>query len=101
MNVRKEGTRNYYYFDADVEGMDRLIEMLTHAKTIMKRLPDRGGARNKSAVLKQYNEEGDRTMYSRRAQGAFYEGKLPRDRAGRPVLFPFRAWAAIRPPLCW
>lgn len=44
LNVRKEGTRNYYYFDADVEGMDRLIEMLTHARTIMKRLPDRGGS---------------------------------------------------------
>lgn len=42
LNVRKEGTRNYYYFDADVEGMDQLIEMLTHARAIMKRLPDRG-----------------------------------------------------------
>lgn len=43
LKMRKEGTRNYYYFDADVEVMDRLIEMLTHARAIMKRLPDRGG----------------------------------------------------------
>lgn len=42
LNVRKEGTKNYYYFDADVEVMDRLIEMLAHARAIMKRLPDRG-----------------------------------------------------------
>lgn len=42
LKLRKKGTKNYYYFDADVEVMDRLIEMLTHARAVMKRLPDRG-----------------------------------------------------------
>lgn len=40
---RQEGTKNYYYFDADVDAMNRLIQMLTHAKEIMERLPDRSG----------------------------------------------------------
>lgn len=38
---RKEGTKNYYYFDADAEAMDALLRMLTHAKQIMEQLPDR------------------------------------------------------------
>ncbi|MGM9662644.1 MAG: ArsR/SmtB family transcription factor [Oscillospiraceae bacterium] len=40
---RREGTKNYYYFDADADAMDRLIRMLLHAKAMMERLPDRGG----------------------------------------------------------
>lgn len=43
LKMRREGTKNYYYFDADAEAMDRLIAMLTHAKEIMEQLPDRGG----------------------------------------------------------
>lgn len=39
--MRKEGTKNYYYFDADSDAMERLLIMLTHAKAIMKNLPDR------------------------------------------------------------
>ena len=39
VKMRREGTRNYYYFDA----FDRLIDMLNHAKTIMQSLPDRSG----------------------------------------------------------
>ena len=41
LNVRREGTKNYYYFDADTQAMDRLIRMLLHAKAIMEQLPDR------------------------------------------------------------
>ena len=43
LKMRREGTKNYYYFDADSEAMDRLIAMLTHAKEIMEQLPDRSG----------------------------------------------------------
>lgn len=43
VKMRREGTRNYYYFDADAEAMDRLVHMLTHACEIMKHLPDRRG----------------------------------------------------------
>lgn len=43
IKMRREGTRNYYYFDADMEAFDRLIGMLNHAKDIMLQLPDRSG----------------------------------------------------------
>ena len=43
VKMRREGTRNYYYFDADMEAFDRLISMLNHAKDIMLQLPDRSG----------------------------------------------------------
>lgn len=41
LQVRKEGTKNYYYFDADSDVMERLLHMLTHAKEIMQNLPAR------------------------------------------------------------
>lgn len=41
LKLRREGTKNYYYFDADMESMNQLIGMLEHAKEIMERLPDR------------------------------------------------------------
>lgn len=41
LKMRREGTKNYYYFDADVEAMNHLISMLTHAKQIMEKLPNR------------------------------------------------------------
>ena len=41
IKMRREGTKNYYYFDADTQAMDRLLQMLTHAKEIMEFLPDR------------------------------------------------------------
>ena len=44
VKMRREGTKNYYYFDADMEAFDRLIDMLTHAKAIMQSLPDRSGS---------------------------------------------------------
>ena len=43
LKVRREGTKNYYYFDADAKAMDQLLQMLTHAKVIMEQLPDRSG----------------------------------------------------------
>lgn len=41
LKVRREGTKNYYYFDADLEAINRLLHMLEHAKAIMENLPDR------------------------------------------------------------
>ncbi len=43
VKMRREGTRNYYYFDADTAAMEDLIQMLTHAAAIMAALPDRAG----------------------------------------------------------
>lgn len=43
IKVRREGTRNFYYFDADQQTMKRLIQMLLHAKSFMEQLPDRSG----------------------------------------------------------
>ena len=43
IKMRKEGTKNYYYFDADIEVFDRVIKMLEHVKAIMHELPNRGG----------------------------------------------------------
>lgn len=43
VKMRREGTKNYYYFDADMESFDQLIGMLRHAKEIMQSLPDRSG----------------------------------------------------------
>lgn len=43
VKMRREGTRNYYYFDADAEAMNALLTMLSHAKQIMQALPDRSG----------------------------------------------------------
>lgn len=44
--MRREGTKNYYYFDADSEAMDRLLRMLALAKEIMESLPDRSGEKS-------------------------------------------------------
>ncbi|MGN0998205.1 MAG: ArsR/SmtB family transcription factor [Faecousia sp.] len=44
LKMRREGTKNYYYFDADTEAMNSLLNMLTHAKQIMEDLPDRSKA---------------------------------------------------------
>ena len=43
VKMRREATKNYYYFDADMEAFDRLIGMLQHARAIMQALPDRSG----------------------------------------------------------
>lgn len=41
IKMRREGTKNYYYFDADAEAIQNMLQMLTHASAIMKSLPDR------------------------------------------------------------
>lgn len=43
LKMRREGTKNYYYFDADMDSLNYLLQMLTHAKRIMESLPDRSG----------------------------------------------------------
>lgn len=43
LKMRREGTKNYYYFDADMNAMNKLLHMLHHAKKIMEQLPDRSG----------------------------------------------------------
>lgn len=43
LKMRREGTKNYYYFDTDVLAIDQLISMLNHTKKIMATLPDRSG----------------------------------------------------------
>lgn len=43
VKMRREGTKNYYYFDADADALNLLLQMLTHAKEIMESLPDRSG----------------------------------------------------------
>lgn len=43
IKVRQEGTKHYYYFDADQQTITQLIQMLSHAKTFMEQLPDRSG----------------------------------------------------------
>lgn len=41
--VRKEGTKNYYYFDPQAERMEHLIATLRLATEITKALPNRSG----------------------------------------------------------
>lgn len=41
LRVRKEGTKNYYYFDSDLEAMKRLIHALQSAVDIASTLPNR------------------------------------------------------------
>lgn len=41
LKVRKEATKNYYYFDPDTKSLDRLIHVLQKAKDFTAELPDR------------------------------------------------------------
>lgn len=43
IQVRKEGTMNFYYFDPEMEAFERLISTLELAKEISQSLPDRSG----------------------------------------------------------
>ena len=43
LKVRKEATKNYYYFDPDTKSFDRLIHVLQKAKELTGKLPDRSG----------------------------------------------------------
>lgn len=41
LQVRKEGTKNYYYFDPDTQSFDRLVHVLQSARELTAKLPDR------------------------------------------------------------
>lgn len=43
VKMRKEGTKNYYYFDPEMESFEKLITTLQLAMDISKALPDRSG----------------------------------------------------------
>ena len=43
VKMRKEGTKNYYYFDPEMESFEKLIAALQLAMDISKALPDRSG----------------------------------------------------------
>lgn len=43
VKVRKEGTKNYYYFDPETVVFEGLISALQLALCISKRIPDRSG----------------------------------------------------------
>jgi len=43
LKMRREATKNYYYFDPNMESMDRLIGILQKSKEITAELPDRSG----------------------------------------------------------
>ena len=46
VKVRKEGTMNFYYFDPEMEALERLINTLQLAKEISGALPDRTNENN-------------------------------------------------------
>lgn len=43
VKVRKEGTKNYYYFDPETESFEKLISTLQLVREITMSLPDRSG----------------------------------------------------------
>lgn len=43
VKVRREGTKNYYYFDPETEVFGRLLDTLQLAREITKNLPNRQG----------------------------------------------------------
>lgn len=43
VKVRKEGTKNYYYFDPEMESFAKLVSTLKLAMEISKALPNRSG----------------------------------------------------------
>jgi len=43
VKMRREGTKNYYYVDADENCMNKLITLAEHIKLFVKSLPDRSG----------------------------------------------------------
>jgi DNA-binding transcriptional ArsR family regulator len=42
IKMRREGTKNFYYFDTDPAAMKDLQDMLTHTRQVMALLPGRG-----------------------------------------------------------
>lgn len=41
VKARREGTRNYYYFDTEPAALNQLAALLDHVRKIMAELPDR------------------------------------------------------------
>ncbi len=41
LKMRREGTKNYYFFDSEQKGFEQLIRLFTKAKKITADLPDR------------------------------------------------------------
>ena len=37
LKMRREGTKNYYYFNADMEAAEQLVQMIRHAMALMGR----------------------------------------------------------------
>lgn len=48
VRVRKEGTKNYYFFDPQMEAFERLIHTLQLARDLSRQLPDRRGGEEES-----------------------------------------------------
>lgn len=44
LKMRREGTKNYYYFDPDMKSFKLLIDVLQNAVEIASELPDRSAA---------------------------------------------------------
>lgn len=43
LKVRREGTKNYYYFDADMDSFELLMDVIGRMVQITSELPDRSG----------------------------------------------------------
>lgn len=43
VKVRREGTKNFYYFDPEMEAFEKLVSTLELAMEISKAMPDRRG----------------------------------------------------------
>ncbi|WP_423363074.1 ArsR/SmtB family transcription factor [Mycoplasma sp. P36-A1] len=41
VKMRREGTKNYYYFDTDLNSINNLIQLLEQTKKLMLQLPNR------------------------------------------------------------
>lgn len=57
VKMRRESTKNYYYFDANAKAMNGLLHMLMHAKRIMEDQPDR-------SCIKQHGRAGTKSSDS-------------------------------------
>ena len=42
IKMRREGTKNYYYFPKDAAALNQLVDLLNHAKKLMSELPEVG-----------------------------------------------------------
>lgn len=40
IRMRREGTKNYYYFPRDAAALNQLVDLLMHARKLMSELPE-------------------------------------------------------------